>query len=129
MLGGAHATMRVGNQTPGARLRVVLRPNVAIGPGKADLLQGIEETGSIAGAGRRMRMSYKRAWKLVESLNEDFGTPVVATTKGGAAFGGAELTSTGKRILTLYRSMERRAGASIEDDLKALHALINDISD
>ena len=53
----------------GLRIRVVLGPGVMIGPGKADLLEGIRETGSIAAAGRRMGMSYKRAWTLVEGMN------------------------------------------------------------
>jgi molybdate transport system regulatory protein len=116
------------NKTTGARLRVVLRPDVALGPGKAALLEGIQETGSIAAAGRRMKMSYKRAWGLVESLNRDFGTPLVATSKGGKAFGGAALTETGARVLALYRSMERRAQESTEDDFHALQGLLPDIS-
>jgi molybdate transport system regulatory protein len=61
--------MKAGNKQVGARLRIVLEPDIAIGPGKADILQGIKETGSIAAAGRRMGMSYKRAWLLVETMN------------------------------------------------------------
>jgi len=117
------------NKTTGARLRVVLRPDVALGPGKAALLQGIQETGSIAAAGRRMKMSYKRAWSLIESLNRDFGVPLVSTSKGGKAFGGAALTETGARVLALYRSMEQRARDSTEDDFRALQSLLPDISE
>ena len=59
------------------RLRVHIAPGIAFGPGKADLPEGIRETGSIAAAGRQMRMSYKRAWQLVEELNGLFDAPLV----------------------------------------------------
>lgn len=120
--------MRIRNQTTGARLRIVLEPDIALGPGKADLLEGIESTGSIAAAGRNLGMSYKRAWGLVEELNTDFGTPLVHTTKGGRNFGGAELTATGKKVLSLYRRMEERAGAAIQGEMKALRKLRTVIS-
>lgn len=116
--------MKPANRTVGPRLRIVLDPGIALGPGKVDLLAGIEATGSIAAAGRRLGMSYKRAWSLVEAMNADFGAPVARTSKGGKAHGGAELTETGKSILTLYRRMETRAAAAIEDDMAALRALM-----
>ena len=115
--------MKPGNKTVGPRLRIVLDPGVALGPGKVDLLAGIEATGSIAAAGRRLGMSYKRAWSLVEEMNADFGSPVARTSKGGKTYGGADLTETGKAILTLYRRMEAQAAAAIEDDMVALRAL------
>lgn len=120
--------MKPRNRTTGARLRIVLEPEIALGPGKADLLQGIEQTGSIAAAGRAMGMSYKRAWSLIEEMNVDFGTPLVHTTKGGKSFGGAMLTPTGKKVLTLYRRMEEKAGDAIRGELKALRKLLPDIS-
>ncbi len=116
--------MKPGNQTTGARLRIVLEPGVALGPGKADLLEAIQDAGSIAGAGRRLGMSYKRAWGLVESLNEDFGTALVSTTKGGKAHGGARLTAEGEKVLSLYRRMEAQAGDAVAGDLAALRELL-----
>ena len=62
------------------RLRVHFAPDIVLGPGKADLLDGIRETGSISAAGRRMDMSYRRAWNLVDTLNRYFQQPVVATS-------------------------------------------------
>ncbi|MFM1815395.1 MAG: hypothetical protein RLZ98_2090 [Pseudomonadota bacterium] len=91
-----------------------------MGPGKADLLEGIRETGSIAAAGRRMGMSYKRAWQLIETLNGYFDGPVVAAAKGGRKGGGASLTPLGEEILQLYRHMEDEAGRAISADLKKL---------
>ena len=79
------------------RLRIELGMDIAIGPGKADLLEGIAEMGSIAAAGRRMQMSYKRAWYLIATLNRCFDKPLVRARKGGRGAGGAELTATSKR--------------------------------
>ena len=120
--------MKGRNQTKGARLRIVLEPEIALGPGKADLLEGIATTGSIAAAGRGLGMSYKRAWGLVEELNGDFATPLVHTSKGGRSHGGAELTATGKKVLTLYRRMEERAGTAIKGEMRSLRKLLGDIS-
>jgi molybdate transport repressor ModE-like protein len=77
--------------TTSIELRVVLDPETFLGPGKADLLQAIEETGSIAAAGRRMGMSYKRAWYLIDTMNTYFHEPMVVSVKGGNTRGGASL--------------------------------------
>ncbi len=121
--------MRVGNRTPGLRLRIVLGPGIAIGPGKADLLDGIRATGSIAAAGRRMGMSYKRAWLLVETLNRSFREPLVETSRGGSEKGGAVLTATGREVLLLYRRMEAASASATAEELARLHRLKSDMSD
>jgi molybdate transport system regulatory protein len=120
------ATMKAGNKQVGARLRIVLEPDIAIGPGKADLLEGIKQTGSIAAAGRRMGMSYKRAWLLVETMNRCFRTPLVETSRGGRTRGGALLTPTGKRVLDGYRRMEAETQRAVAKELRALHRLLRD---
>ena len=102
------------------RLRINLAPGIALGPGKADLLEGIRETGSIAAAGRRMRMSYKRAWQLVEELNSLFDSPLVAASKGGSGGGGASLTRAGIDVLVRYRRMHAACCAAIARDVSAL---------
>lgn len=110
---------------PRLRLRVVYGPGEMIGPGKADLLEGIAETGSIAAAGRRMGMSYKRAWMLVETMNAMFRAPVVESSRGGAQGGGAVVTQTGHAVLAAYRALEAGAqagGAPAIADLTALLA-------
>jgi molybdate transport system regulatory protein len=86
---------------PLVQLRIILKPKTLLGPGKADLLEGIQETGSIAAAGRRMSMSYKRAWYLIDTMNSYFKEPLVVSTKGGKAGGGAQLTATGLEVLEL----------------------------
>jgi molybdate transport system regulatory protein len=121
--------MKPGNETAGARLRIVLEPNIAIGPGKADILAGIKETGSIAAAGRRMGMSYKRAWLLVETMNACFKEPLVETSRGGRARGGATLTPTGDLVLTCYRCMETLTEKAIAKEISKLRRLLHDISE
>lgn len=111
------------NETRGARLRVVIAPGIGIGPGKAALLEGIRETGSIAAAGRRIGMSYKRAWLLVNALNGHFPEPVIEASKGGKDGGGARLTPTGEELLSAYRDMQARTDAAVAPILDRLDRL------
>jgi molybdate transport system regulatory protein len=108
---------------PAIVLRVLLGPDTQLGPGKADLLQSIDETGSIAAAGRRLGMSYKRAWYLIDTMNGHFGEPVVISAKGGNTRGGARLTETGRAALAIYRRMEKKTLRAIARDLEALAVL------
>ena len=96
---------------------------VMLGPGKAELLEGIRDTGSISAAGRGMSMSYRRAWQLVEQLNGYFGAPVVATLTGGRGGGGAELTPLGREVLAIYRRAEQRCAEAMAEDIARLHAM------
>lgn len=108
------------------RLRLTGPHGIVMGPGRADLLASISETGSIAAAGRRMGMSYKRAWGLVESLNACFAGPLVETAKGGAAHGGAKLTPLGEDLLAAYLELEqaaRSAGTGALDRFEAALAV------
>ncbi|MBV8032007.1 MAG: LysR family transcriptional regulator [Betaproteobacteria bacterium] len=105
-------------------LRVLGRRGPAIGPGKAELVERIAQTGSISAAARAMGMSYRRAWQLVEALNRDFGEAVVATAIGGRAGGGARVSGFGRRIVARYRAMEAKACRSIAAEVKAFEALL-----
>src|SRR5262245_26518141 len=89
------------------RIRVLHGEEIAIGPGKADLLAAIAETGTLAEAARQLGMSYMRAWKLVQTMNACFREPLVDTARGGRGRGSAHLTPSGQAILALYRQMER----------------------
>ena len=88
------------------RYRVLQGREVAIGPGKAELLGHLQETRSIARAARRMGMSYMRAWKLIKTTEQCFKRPLVRALRGGARGGGAELTETGRKVLELYQRLE-----------------------
>lgn len=87
------------------RIRIYRGDVIAFGPGKADLLDAIRETGSISHAARRLGMSYMRAWHLVQTMNGEFSEPVVRTLRGGGQHGGACVTGTGETVLALYREM------------------------
>ncbi len=109
---------------PGLTLRVMTQDVPAMGPGKAALVAAIAKTGSISAAARAMRMSYRRAWQLVEALNASFTEPVVLTAVGGKRGGGAVVTPFGRRILAQYRVMEGKATAAIATDLKQFSRLL-----
>jgi len=102
----------------GLTLRLLGRRAAAMGPGKAELVERIAETGSISAAARAMGMSYRRAWQLVEALNKDFREPLVTTAVGGERGGGARVTDFGRRMVALYRAMESKASAAISRDVQ-----------
>ncbi|SEQ33224.1 molybdate transport system regulatory protein [Devosia sp. YR412] len=101
-------------------LRVTLSETAYIGPGRADLLELISSTGSISAAGKAMGMSYKRAWGLVQALNEGFGQALVESSRGGPTQGGAQLTDAGKSVVAHYRQMQDRTRVAIAEDVAAL---------
>jgi molybdate transport system regulatory protein len=101
-------------------IRIDLEGACRVGPGKMRLLELIDETGSISAAGRAMAMSYRRAWLLVESLNDAFEAPVVAARPGGRRGGGASLTPAGRGLVERYRTIERAAAVAVELHLAAL---------
>jgi molybdate transport system regulatory protein len=105
-----------------AKLRILFGPEIAMGPGKADLLEAIRDTGSISAAGRRLGMSYRRAWMLVDTMNRCFREPLVATGTGGPRGGGAVLTPFGLEALARFRALERAARAALVADFAALLA-------
>ena len=94
------------------------RRTPAIGPGKAELIERIDATGSITAAARAMGMSYRRAWQLVEALNDEFREPVVATAVGGRRGGGAQVTPFGREVAAAFRAMEEKASSAIATDLR-----------
>jgi molybdate transport system regulatory protein len=94
------------------------------GPGKAELLEHITQTGSISQAAKAMGMSYMRAWTLIKSLEDGFAEPLVTRLRGGSARGGAELTETGREVLKLYRELETRTSDATRDLEPRLTALL-----
>ncbi|MFV0358647.1 winged helix-turn-helix domain-containing protein [Tropicimonas sp.] len=115
------------NDTTRLRIRVVFDDDAMLGPGKADLLERIRETGSIAAAGRTMSMSYKRAWSLVEEMNAVFRDPLVVSTRGGRKGGGARLTESGEAILTHYRKLEEIAAEAGAARIGLIKSMLKDI--
>lgn len=102
--------------------RLDFGPGQAVGHGKIRLLEAIRDHGSISAAGRTMDMSYRRAWLLVDALNQMFGEPVIETKHGGQAGGGAQLTPLGHRVVQHDRAIEAKAHEAGADELAALAA-------
>lgn len=90
-----------------------------MGPGKAELIERVEHSGSISAAARGMGMSYRRAWQLVEALNAAYRQPVITTAVGGKRGGGACVTPFGRRLAARFRAMEDKASAAIAADLRS----------
>jgi molybdate transport system regulatory protein len=105
---------------PWVKVSIIFESGARIGPGKARLLESIRETGSISAEARDMRMSYKRAWVLLDSMNQAFTEPLVTAASGGAGGGGALLTEFGAEVLERYRRIHARADAQAAEDLAAL---------
>ena len=95
-----------------------------MGPGKAELITRIGQTGSISAAARAMGMSYRRAWQLVEALNKAYREPVISTAIGGRRGGGARVTVFGRQLVIRFRAMERKAAAAIASDLQRFTAYL-----
>jgi molybdate transport system regulatory protein len=101
-------------------IRLDFEPGRRLGAGKIALLEAVGATGSISAAGRAHKMSYRRAWLLVDELNRLFAKPLVAAHQGGAKGGGASLTANGRRIVALYRDAEAKMRAAGEMEIDAI---------
>jgi molybdate transport system regulatory protein len=105
-------------------LRLGFTGEQALGPGKIRLLELIGETGSISAAGRAMKMSYRRAWMLVDELNRMFRDPLVAARPGGANGGGASLTEAGTDVVQRYRAIESDVETNSGAHISALEKMV-----
>lgn len=106
------------------KLRVMFGAEIAMGPGKADLLEAIAATGSISASAKRLGMSYRRAWLLVDTMNRCFREPVVSSATGGTGGGGAAVTRFGAEVLARYRAMEARIDRALDPELARFAGLL-----
>ena len=96
------------------KIQLYCGDEIAIGPGKADLLGAIAEHGSISAAARAMNMSYRRAWLLTDAMNRCWCEPLVETSPGSAKGVGARLTPMGVQVLSHYRALQERIAGSCD---------------
>jgi molybdate transport system regulatory protein len=106
------------------KLRVMYGAEIAIGPGKAELLEAIAETGSISASAKRLGMSYRRAWLLVDTMNRCFREPVVASATGGTGGGGAYVTDFGRRVLERFGAMRKAVDRALDPELARFTRLL-----
>jgi molybdate transport system regulatory protein len=119
---------RMVNDPVTLRLRLLFGDRLVFGPGKGELLARIEETGSIAAAGRAMGMSYRRAWALVEEMNAAFRTPLVLSVRGGSGGGGAALSEEGRAVLAAYRALLVAVDSAAAPGIATIASQLRDMS-
>jgi molybdate transport system regulatory protein len=95
-----------------------------IGPGKIALLKTISDVGSISGAARKMKMSYRKAWSLVKEISKLLEQPVITATMGGRDHGGAAITPAGEQMIAIYHAIESRVRGAVDGELKAIESLV-----
>src|SRR4030095_2433990 len=107
-----------------ARFRIFHGEDIALGPGKVQLLRLLRDTGSIRRAAAQMQMSYMRAWTLIQTMNRCFTEPLAEPVRGGATRGGTKLTAAGKRVLRLYEQLELESLVATKKTRRQLVALL-----
>ena len=117
-------------RSPADHARIILRFDLndgeRLGRGKMELLEHIKATGSISAAGRAMDMSYRRAWLLVDAMNQMFQQTVVESQRGGKQGGGAVVTEFGEDLLARFRLMEAKVAEALASDLQWLEGELRD---
>jgi molybdate transport system regulatory protein len=107
-------------------LRVDFGSRRSIGPGKIRLLEEVERTGSISEAGRKLGMSYRRAWLLIDDMNRCFNHAVVSAKPGGSQGGGTTVTKFGAALIRQYRAIEAAALRAAKSHLGSLETALRD---
>ncbi len=103
------------------KIRITVDESPIFGPGKANLLDAIREEGSISAGARKIGMSYRRAWMLIDSINKNAKEKIIETFPGGRGGGGAYITNAGKKLLATYRNMENKSSKAIEKEKLLLY--------
>jgi len=103
------------------KIRINHQGNTALGPGKIELLEHIAQHGSISAAAKQMRMSYRRAWELVDMMNRSFDQAVVVSTTGGSHGGGAQVTEFGQALMLAYAQILQKTAQAATDELHLIN--------
>ncbi len=105
---------------PKLRIRLEFEGRHTLGPGKIQLLEAVDECGSISAAARSMQMSYRHAWEMLDDINQCFAEPAIITEAGGKAGGGTQVTDFGRSLVARYRVIQAKAQHALEGELEAL---------
>ncbi len=101
-----------------SRIWIEVDDNILLGEGRVALLKAIEETGSLSKAAKSLKMSYKKAWSLIDALNSRAQKPVVTTSIGGKGGGGAKLTDYGKNLATAFDTINQNCWSFLDQEMK-----------
>jgi molybdate transport system regulatory protein len=112
-------------KAPLIRFRIDFSEGLHLGPGKVELLEGIKAHGSVSEAARSMCLSYRRAWLLLDSVNQSFKVPATINSVGGRGGGGAKITEFGILLIERYREVERKLNVVADEYLKEIRARVN----
>src|SRR5215469_4139131 len=104
------------------RFRVDFTEACSLGPGKIELLESIQKTGSLRQAAQALSMSYRRAWLLLDGLNHSFTEPVSTASIGGQGGGGVTLTPFGLEIIRCYRAAALAVESAAQEQLEPIMA-------
>ena len=108
------------------RLRIVCGEADAFGPGKAQLLESLLETGSLNRSASGMKMSYVKALALVRAMNAHFTEPLVVLSRGGRDGGGTQVTDAGHKVLASYQEMRAASETAVGPAWKRLRRLLKE---
>lgn len=97
--------------------------NVLLGEGRVHLLKAIQDTGSLSKAAKSLKISYKKAWQLLDSVNKSAKKPVTINSIGGKGGGGAELTEYGKSLIEAFDEINRNCWAFLDKQLKKIERI------
>jgi molybdate transport system regulatory protein len=95
---------------------------ILLSEGRVQLLKMIEETGSLNKASKALKMSYQKAWKLIDEVSKTTNQPIIETKIGGAKGGGTSLTPYGKSLVTIFEIINKDCWQFLDEQLKK-HAL------
>lgn len=103
-----------------SRIWIEADNNVLLGEGRVTLLKAIEKTGSLSKAAKSLKMSYKKAWSLIDALNSRAEKPVITTSIGGKGGGGAKLTDYGKELVTAFDTINENCWKFLDQEMKKI---------
>ena len=106
------------------KAQILVGDDIALGPGKVELLEWVDRAGSISAAARAMGLSYRRAWLMIDTMNRCFVSPLVSSAHGGVRGGGARLTDAGRQAIALYRGLEADLEAAARLHAGRLEAMV-----
>ena len=115
-----HILKKTGSYKVNGSLWIEFEENHFFGPGRAELLERIDQSGSINQAAKQMRMSYKKAWEMITMLNTQTRQPLVILQVGGERGGGAKITSEAKELITFHRLLRKRFMTFLERETRKL---------